>query len=262
MNERGLRWSELTPEPGIVDALQYAGDRAEVKKKRQDDKRHWSERFADGCALAIARQLRDSKELKGKEISPYALGIGTERLVPLGSGDAKRIDVTVTDAVLGLEIGVSLKGLNFRDKRSNNFDKNLTGRLYELADEVRFVHERLPHAFMAGVFFLPLNSVDDKKIGESSFARAVLKLRERTGRLDPTLPAQAARCDCGFVALYTTGSEGFPAGLTRFMNVLSDPPRRGRPRISDTLSLKEAVEVIVSTATHSADRHWGDPEPD
>lgn len=259
MNDKKLRWSDLSPEPGILDALQHAGDR--VEKQKQDDKRHWSERFADGCALAIADQLR-KYGLKKKEISPMGLGVGTEKLTPLGSGTEKRLDVTVTDAVLGLEIGVSLKGLNFRDKRSNNFDKNLTGRLYELADEVRLVHEHLPHAFMAGIFFLPLNSVNDKKAGPSSFARTVLKLRERTGRLDPALPAHAPRCDSGYVALYTTGADGFPAGLTRFTDVRTDPPRRGRPQVAATLSLAEMIDQIVAEATHSADIEWGEPEGD
>ena len=93
---------------------------------------------------------------------PLSLADGTEPLTPLGSGTRKRIDVTVVDEILGLEIGVSLKGLNFRDEGSGNFDKNLTGRLYELGDEMRLVHEHLPHAFMAGVLLLPIEAAVDK----------------------------------------------------------------------------------------------------
>jgi hypothetical protein len=67
----------------------------------------------------------------------------------------KQIDVVVSRELVGLQIGVSLKGLNFRDGDGGNFDKNLTGRLYELRDEVSTVHDYLPRAFMAGLFFVP-----------------------------------------------------------------------------------------------------------
>jgi hypothetical protein len=187
---------------------------------------------------------------------------GTEPLTPLGSATSKRIDVTVADPILGLEVGVSLKGLNF--SVSGNYDKNLTGRLYEMADEVRLVHEHLPHAFMVGIFFLPLAAATDKKKGNSSFANTVLKLRSRTGRLDPALSAHASKCDAAFVGLYSNGSEagGYKRGLARFLNVERAPPRRGRPPIASTLSLAEMVELIVQKATHADTVLWGEPELD
>jgi hypothetical protein len=103
-------------------------------------------------------------------------------------------------------------------------DKNLTGRLYELVDEVRLVHEHLPRALMTGIFFLPIAAATDKPKGKSSFAHTVVKLRERTGRLDPSLAHHAHRCDCAFVGLYRTGTEGgYPAGIVRFLNVSECP---------------------------------------
>lgn len=257
-------WRALKPDPSIVVAIQHAGPRPE--DGNQDAKRHWSESFADACAVAIADELRKSKILQKKTISPEAIGKKTEKLVPLRAGTSKRIDVTVVDPILGLEIGVSLKGMNFRDSGADNYDKNLTGRLYELTDEVRLVHEHLPHAFMVGVLFLPMNSVEDKTdSADSSFARAVVKLRERTGRLDASLPGQATKCDAGYVALYTTGQEsrGYPPGLCRLLNVLtSDPPRRGRPVLESTLSLAEMVEEVVASATFSSKTRWSPAEPD
>ncbi|HWS73525.1 MAG TPA: hypothetical protein VN324_00155, partial [Quisquiliibacterium sp.] len=186
------RWVDLVPDPAIVEALTYAGERPEDGD--QNTKRRWSEKFAHACAVAFARELRNCAELRGKAITPAAIGDGTEALVPLGAGANKRIDVTVVDRILGLEIGLSLKGLNFRDSGGNQFDKNLTGRMYELADEVRLVHEWLPRAFMTAVFFLPLESTVDKTSrAPSSFARTVTNLRERSGRIDPSLAGQAAR---------------------------------------------------------------------
>jgi hypothetical protein len=262
-DEPARRWADLVPEPGILAALDHAGVRPE--SGTQSEKRHWSELFAHACALCFANELRRSQPLKGKTVNPVDIGQGSERLVPLGAGTSKRIDVSVVDRVLGLEIGLSLKGLNFRDSNGDQFDKNLTGRLYEIGDEMRLVHEYLPRAFMAGVFFLPLESTVDKtERADSSFARAVIALRERTGRLDPSLGGQASRCDAAFVALYSTGheSQGFPRGIARLMDVRSHPPRRGRPLVSDTLSIAEVVDQIVARATFSANPIWGSAEHD
>lgn len=254
-----IRWTDLAPDTGISAALDQAGLRP--VDGTQDQKKNWSERFANGCAIAVANAFRET-ELKRKTIKPLSLDDGTEPLIPLGSGSSKRIDVTVVDAILGLEVGVSLKGLNFRDPRSENFDKNITGRLYELSDEVRLVHDHLPHAFMAGIVFLPLDSTCDKISANSSFANSVVKLRERTGRLDPALTSHSSRCDAGYVALYTTGEETdeFTPGIARFFNVDSPPPRRGRPKVDDTLTLDEAVAEIVSKATLTQNMRWGEAE--
>lgn len=259
-----MRWSDLEPDPALVRALAHAGVRP--LDGHQDAKRRWSERFADACAVAFGQELQKSTKLRGRSVAPVEIGQGTESLVPLGRGTSKRIDVIVVDRVMGLEIGVSLKGLNFRDSRSDNFDKNLTGRLYELGDEVRLVHEHLPHAFMTGVFFLPLDAASDKSdLGDSSFARTVMKLRERTGRLDAALAGHAARCDSAYVALYSTGEEtgGFRPGLLRLVNVSTmAPPRRGRPQVVQSMSLQEVAAEIVASATHSEKIAWADPEPD
>lgn len=257
-----IRWSNLQPELGLVAALQHAGTRP--LNGTQIEKRKWSEALADGCAVMIADEFRRKKALRYKRILPRDLASGTEPLTPLGSGETKRIDVTVADAVLGLELGVSLKAFNFLDSSGNNYDKNLTGRLYELGDEVRMVHEHLPHAFMVGVLFLPLAASSDKGGGNSSFANAVVKLRSRSGRLDASLPGQLARCDAGFVALYSPdlSESGYEAGVVRFFDVATAPPRRGRPTVESTLSLSAMVDEIVARATWSKNEEWSEPEID
>jgi len=158
-----MKWTDLKPEPGILDALRHAGSKSGVDN--QNAKRRWSEIFANGCAIAIADGFRKSKigsANTNHKVLPISLEKGTEPLTPLGSSSQKRIDVTIVDPVLGLEVGVSLKGMNFRDGQSKYFDKNVTRCLYETADEMRLVHEHLPHAFMASVFFLPIDATDDK----------------------------------------------------------------------------------------------------
>ncbi len=71
-----MKWSDLQPEPAIVAALDYAGPRPE--NSGQNEKRHWSELFANGCAVAIAMQMRESS-VKNKKILPVTLDGGTNR---------------------------------------------------------------------------------------------------------------------------------------------------------------------------------------
>lgn len=257
-----MKWEEVRPHPEIVAALDHAGD--PPLDGDQNEKRRWSERFADGCAIAIAKALRQTDLAKKKNIRPVSLDDGTEPFTPLGGGASKRIDVTVVDPMLGLEIGVSLKGLNFRDSAGNQFDKNLTGRLYELGDEVRLIHEFLPNALMVGIFFLPLDSCSDKRSEKSpsSFASAVLKLRARSGRIDAAVTAHSSKCDLAFVGLYARGeeAESFSRGAVRFFDVERDPPRRGRPKIMDTIGLEEMVARVVAVARDEVDAVWGEPE--
>lgn len=222
---RSRQWSNLEAEACISVALDHAGARP-ADSESQIVKREWSARFANGCAAAVSEELRHHEQLKKKRIRPIDLQTGTEPLTPLGAQSKKRIDVTVADKLLGLEIGVSLKGFNFKDGKSNNYDKNLTGRLYELGDEMRLIHEHLPHAFMVGVLFLPIGSATDKTPkAESSFARAMLKLRDRTGRLDHML--HMSKCDSGYVGLYVIGDEGgYSRGACRFMVTVRSAPSR------------------------------------
>jgi hypothetical protein len=260
------KWRDLEPDREILAALDHAGPRP-ASDAAQNVKRRWSERFAHRCAVAFATAF-DSTPVASKEIRPRSLAEGTEPLTPLGSGTRKRIDVTIVDAMLGLEIGVSLKGLSFRDTGSNNFDKNLTGRLYELGDEMRLVHEHLPHAFMAGVILLPIEATRDKsEAAASSFAHTVQKLRERTGRLDAALAAHAAhaaRCDAGFVGLYAHADDatGPRRGVARLFDVSQPPPRRGRPRVSETFSVSEAAWEIARRAMYRETMTWGEAEPE
>lgn len=253
-----MLWRDLPPSKALLDALTTVGDRKAALT--QTDKKNWSEQFADACARMIAAELR-RPELAKKRVMPTETS-GTELLVPLGVGTSKRIDVTVADTLLGLEIGVSLKGLNFRDAKTRNYDKNLTGRLYELADEVQLVHEYLPRAVMVGVFFLPLGSTNDKPKGKSSFANTAVKLRERSGRQGPTSIAQASLCDMGFVGLYTVDEAGYPDGLLRFFDVRKDPPWCGRPVIEDTVDLEGMVDAIVQRAIFAESLSWGTAEAD
>ena len=258
-----MGWADLSPDPALVAALDAAGSR-EVGGNREAKKR-WSERFADACAVMVANAMRRNEYFDRLQVRPDARGDGRESFTPLGHGQGKRIDVVAFTPLAGLQVGVSLKGLGFRDLRSGNYDKNLTGRLYELRDEVSVVHEHLPRATMVGVFFVPILGTEDKTAAApSSFAKTVAKLRNRTGRLDPHMESHAHRCDLAYVALYVPGDDEdtLPRGACRWFDVNVDPPRRGRPRISDTLDLDDVVEQIAAHALLEDEKRisWASPE--
>ena len=258
------KWSSLEPNAKFLEVLEYSGNHDILST--QNEKRAWSEKFADGTAFMIAESFKTfasltSSSIKNKEIRPDPNGGRTEPLTPLSTSTKKRIDVTVVDSLLGLEIGVSLKSLNFPDGSNGNFDKNITGRLYELGDEMRLVHEHLPQSFMVGVIFLPLEATIDKP-SVSSFANVVLKLKNRTGRLDPSLAVHNSRCDLSFVGLYTRAPNrlALPPGLLRFYSTDEPPPKSGRPKVEKSFSAGSMVEKIIQTATHTGGIEWGEPE--
>ena len=65
------------------------------------------------------------------------------------------------------------------------------------------MHDYLPRAFMAGLFFVPAAACLDKVSGPTSFAHTVAQLRSRSGRLGPSPPVQNWKF--GAVGLYGSG---------------------------------------------------------
>lgn len=260
-------WSDLMPDDGMLAALDAAdggGTRLSAHGADQTAKKNWSNRFADSCAQMVADALRRQKLLNNYEIRPRADGSGKEALTFIAAGKKKKVDVIAATLASGLQMGVSLKGLNFRGP-SGNFDHNLTGRTYELQDEVGAIHEYQAAAFMVALYFLPIQAAWDKATAPSSFARTVAHLRARSGRTDALLPSQLRRCDAAGVALYVPGDEGdpFPRGVVRYFDVETDPPRRGRPRVETTLDLDQWVESIAEhQAMDEASIDWAEPEED
>jgi hypothetical protein len=243
------------------------GQRKREREPLRDMRKRWSERFANGSATMLANELRGHRVVSRRyRVAPLPDGTGQETFWPLGYRSGKRIDVVVAGELAGLQLGASLKGLNFRDDEGGNFDKNLTGRLYELADEMTTVHRHLPRAFMAGIFFMPVDGCFDKGSGQSSFAHAVLELRRRSRR-DPADPSQLPRCDFAAAGLYAPGGgvsteRGIERGVVRFFPVDRPPPRRGLPRLETTLTLAELVDGLLAGAIAgtAASDAYGDAE--
>ena len=162
---------------------------------------------------------------------------GSGRETGSASGSNKKIkktDVRYATSDTGLELLVSIKTLNFRDAKKDRatgrltigrYTKNMVRNDHELRAEAMDHHERFPYAVLIGVFFIPIDACDDGTTDKSSFAHAVMTFRPRAGRADTSDPA--AKFERFFIGLYDANdSSGTHVG---FFDVLTPPPRRGRP---------------------------------
>ncbi|MGO9405785.1 MAG: hypothetical protein ACLP41_00570 [Acidimicrobiales bacterium] len=270
------RWEDLDPDPRLLAALDQAdrerGQRAQlIVDGSASDKNNWSNSFADACARMIATALRERHYKKRLSVLPDPEGSAEPPTITYwdrGEAKTKKIDVLVGDLIGGLQVAVSLKGVGFRDKHSLGFGKNITGRLYELENETRRLHEYRPQAVVVGLYFVPIGAVQDKKTTRSAsgFADVVTSLRRLTGRADAHRQDEWHRVDLGFVGLYVPGDsehfvvrnsepmeynaisykDPFPRGVVRYFDVREDPPVRGRPQIDRTLALEEMIDVIAN----------------
>lgn len=258
-------WRDLEPCSELVAALARTGPRPPASSTDQNAKKNWSKAFADSCALMLADGLRLLKPFKSKLVHPNADGTKGEFVttVGIGGGKGKRVDVSVSTPTAGLELAMSLKGGNFADPGDGAFGKNLTGRLYELLDETREVHEYHPHTSIIGVYFFPLGAATDRST-HSTLAKAVAKLRSHTGRTDPLSPGQFRRFDWSAVALYTHEPLcGIEAGVLRFFDTFENPPRTGRPKVATTLGLTNFLRRV--TDIHRGEDNqidYAEPEDD
>lgn len=152
----------------------------------QSAKKRYSERVSEVVAQAIAAELR----YRGlKEARPAPPGVmdssGAERRMAGGLG-AKKVDVTWATEEAGLLLAISVKSINFRDTRTNNFQKNLVNRRGDMLMEAVTLHRRFPYSVLAGFFFLDKGAENDHTVRrKSTFANAHSRLRLFTGRNDP-----------------------------------------------------------------------------
>jgi len=285
-------WEDLEPDARLVSALDHADDErgrrsALIAEGSPSDKNNWSNSFADVCARMVAKALRDRHYGRRLTVLPDPEGAAEPPTITYwerGEAKTKKIDVLVGDLIAGLQVAISLKGVGFRDQTSLGFGKNITGRLYELENETRRLHEYRPQAIVVGLYFVPIAAVDDKKTARtpSGFADVVTSLRRLTGRDDPHRQDEWHRVDLGFVALYVPGEperfvtrnrdpakrepfsydDPFPRGVVRYFDVREDPPKRGRPEVERTFTLEDMVDVIAEAQAGPSPKRltWASPE--
>jgi hypothetical protein len=157
--------------------------------------------------------------------------VGAERRLAGGIG-AKRVDVSWATELSGLLLAMSIKSINFRDRRSGNFQKNLTNRRGDLLFEAVTLHRRFPYAALGGILILDAGAASDGTARrKSTFENAGYHLRLFRGRRVPA--GREEQYEEIFVVL--------------FDSELGDDPLRmyGGPELNRRLTVGEAIDTMV-----------------
>ncbi len=152
----------------------------------RDAKQKYSQQVTMNIALAFAEELRQRGLRDTRPGPPGMPGLsGAERRMSGGIG-AKRVDVTWTTEESGLLLAISLKSINFKDARSQNYQKNLTNRRGDMLFEAVTLHRRFPYAVLGGFLFLDKGAAEDGSgTRRSTFLNAHRAFRLFSGRTDP-----------------------------------------------------------------------------
>ena len=169
----------------MESALKAVGDKP-TDNSAASIKKAYSEKVSQAVALVIGDELR-KRGLKEARPAPPGLidASGAERRMAGGIG-AKKVDVTWATEESGLLLGISVKTINFRDKRSKNFQKNLTNRRGDMLFESVTLHRRFPYCVLGGLFFLDKDAANDATSSrKSTFENAHARFGIFAGRDDP-----------------------------------------------------------------------------
>lgn len=169
----------------LAEALKQLPSKPDESAKATDKKRY-SELVSQKVALAIADELRQRGLAGTRPAGEGELGdSGAERRMAGGLG-AKKVDVTWATEESGLLFAISVKTINFRDSKTNNFQKNLVNRRGDMLMEAMTLHRRFPYAVLGAFFFLDKGAESDHtKTRRSTFLNAHARLQLFTGRSDP-----------------------------------------------------------------------------
>lgn len=152
-------------------------------------KGRYSELMSEAIAQAVSESLRrrGTRDLIHARPSPPGVvgASGAERRMAGGIGD-KKVDVTWATEEAGLILAFSVKCINFRDRRSQNFQKNFTNRRGDMLFEAVTLHRRFPYSTLVGLFVFDGGASEDAT-GQrnSTFENAHHGLRLFDGRADP-----------------------------------------------------------------------------
>lgn len=152
----------------------------------RDGKKNFSQKLSEALALAFAAELRHRGMKEARPAEPGELDVsGAERRMSGGIG-AKKVDVTWATEESGLLFAISVKCISYIDKKSRNFQKNLTNRRGDMLFEAVTLHRRFPYAVLAGVLFFDKGAAEDgTKRRNSTFKNAIQRFRIFTDRDDP-----------------------------------------------------------------------------
>jgi hypothetical protein len=168
----------------IVSALKTLTKSA---SEDQHVKKAFSEAMSNAIAPAIAAELQARGLTEARPLADNENGgsRGAERRMS-GAIGAKKVDVTWATEESGLLLAISVKCIMARDKKTGNFQKNLTNRRGDLLFESVTLHRRFPYSVLGGFLFFDKDARNDGTAKRSStFVNAHRALRLFTGRSDP-----------------------------------------------------------------------------
>ncbi len=223
-----------TAKSSIEEELDAAEPRPSIEDK-STEKKNYAERLSRALATKFAHALR--RDFDG--ILPDEDGSRQESRSRTARG-LKKLDVNYSTPELGLGLAVSIKTLNYRDRKASRYTKNYSRIDNELRAEALDYHLRQPYAVMTAVVFLPFDSCDDARSQESSFGAAVKYFHLRGGRKNPK--NQEELFEKVWVGLYE--HEGEARGRVAFFDVETPPPKQGRPSRESLLSFSDVVAAI------------------
>jgi len=170
----------------LLSAILEAMPDRPAENAKQAEKKRYSEQLSARLATALAEHLRDCGLEDARPAPPGIVGVsGAERRMSGGIG-AKKVDVTWATAESGLILAISIKTINWRDRKTNNYQKNLVNRRGDMLMEAVTLHRRFPYAVLCGMLFLDVGAANDgTEKRESTFLNAHHRLRLFTGRDDP-----------------------------------------------------------------------------
>jgi hypothetical protein len=246
----------LTPnEAGAPDKTYTGWHVGKGRAAERGEKKNFAQKLSDALAPKVADALRpvfpNILPITGAASADGTLSKPIKGLESLASSlkGVKKLDVNFSTERLGLGIGVSVKTLNFRDKKSKRYTKNVSRIDNELRAEASDYHGRQPFAVLVGLVFLPMDSAFDfgaADASHSSFGHACQTYRFRTGRLGYAAPnaAPGELFEKIFIVLYEFDD---PANLGNVVcfDVANPPPRRGLPAAESSLTLQQVMDETV-----------------
>lgn len=243
------------PKPLAIHAAFAAAGPRPPEDAERSEKKNYAERLSRQLAHVFADHLRRS--FPG--ILPDQLGGGQESRARTSKG-FKKLDVNYSTIDLGLALGVSIKTINFADKKSKRFTKNYSRNENELRAEAMDYHKRQPWAVLVAIIFLPIESCDDAAAGKktehgaSSFGSAVRFFRNIAARRRTDGPPD--QFERVFIGLYDSSH------AVRFFDVDNPPPKTRRPEGHETLDLAGVILAITEAydSRNSPPFVWADDE--
>lgn len=215
---------------------------AEASSKRQ------AEVFSHDLAEMLARDLRSRFPVRFGNAEAGEKRAGTD----VG---AKRLDVNVSDKMYGLRVGVSIKTILQKDKKSG-YVKNRKRIDEEFLAEAMAYHVRQPYSVLVGIYFLPSDGcLDGNDRRASSFGQWVEKLYHRSGRGNPKHDPELF--ERMFIGLFE--KDGPKKGEVWFFDAQKAPPKKGPPSDVDLESWDWLLNAIHSEfVKRSAGFRWAD----